>query len=259
MIHASLCSGDVFSVENDARDRTRMIKVILFDTFGTIADWRSSIARESEDLALSKGLSNFDGDGFARAWRAGYAPGMARVTAGKEPFVSIDFIHRQRLDEILPDFGLAMLTEDERSHLNLAWHRLTPWSDSLLGLRRIKTKFMISPLSNGSLTLLATMAKRAGLPWDFIFSSDMHRAFKPDPAVYQNAARLLNLEPNNIMMAAAHNADLEAARNEGMRTAYINRPTEYGVDQKADFAATSDWDLITSSVEDLAHQLGCGP
>ena len=116
---------------------------------------------------------------------------------------------------------------------------------------------MISPLSNGSLMLLATMAKRAGLPWDFIFSSDMHRAFKRDPAVYQNAIRLLHLEPEQIMMAAAHNDDLEAARNEGMQTAYINRPTEYGIDQKADFAATSDWNIIANSVEDLADQLAC--
>jgi 2-haloacid dehalogenase len=116
---------------------------------------------------------------------------------------------------------------------------------------------MISPLSNGSLMLLATMAKRAGLPWDFIFSSDMHRAFKRDPAVYQNAIRLLHLEPEQIMMAAAHNDDLEAARNEGMQTAYINRPTEYGIDQKADFAATSDWNIIANSVKDLADQLAC--
>ena len=234
-----------------------MIKAVLFDTFGTIVDWRSSIAKESKELARSKGVNDFDGDAFARAWRAGYAPGMARVTAGKEAFVSIDFIHRQRLDEILPEFGLSMLDEDERAHLNLAWHRLDPWPDSLPGLTRIKSKFMISPLSNGSLMLLATMAKRAGIPWDFIFSSDMHRAFKRDPAVYQNAIRLLHLEPEQVMMAAAHNDDLAAARNEGIQTAYINRPTEYGIDQRVDFAATSDWTIITDSVEDLADQLGC--
>ena len=150
-----------------------------------------------------------------------------------------------------------MLDENERAHLNLVWHRLDPWPDSVSGLTRIRSKFMISPLSNGSLMLLATMAKRAGLPWDFIFSSDMHRAFKRDPAVYQNAIRLLHLEPKQIMMAAAHNDDLEAARNEGMQTAYINRPTEYGIDQRADVAATSKWNIIANSVEDLADQLAC--
>ncbi len=234
-----------------------MIKAVLFDTFGTIVDWRSSIAQESEELALSKGLVDFDGDAFARAWRAGYAPGMARVTSGEEPFVSIDFIHRQRLDEILPEFGLAMLNEEERTGLNLAWHRLNPWPDSLPGLTRIRSNFMISPLSNGSLMLLATMAKRACLPWDFIFSSDIHRAFKPDPAVYQSAIRLLHLEADQVMMAAAHNDDLEAARKQGMQTAYVNRPTEYGIDQKVDFAATSDWNFIATCVEDLADQLDC--
>ena len=234
-----------------------MIKAVLFDTFGTIVDWRSSIAREGEAVAARKGVTGFDGDGFARAWRAGYRPGMARVTKGERPFVSIDVIHRERLDEILPEFGLPMLDDAERYHLNRAWHRLTPWPDSVPGLKRIKSKYLISPLSNGSIVLLSTIAKRAGIPWDFIFSSDMHRAFKRDPAVYQNAIRLLHLEPEQVMMAAAHNDDLAAARNEGMQTAYINRPTEYGIDQRVDFAATSDWTIITDSVEDLADQLGC--
>ena len=187
-----------------------MIKAVLFDTFGTIVDWRSSIAREGVVVAAQKGVADFDGDGFARAWRAGYRPGMARVTAGERPWVSIDVIHRERLEEILPQFGLPMLDEAERDHLNCAWHRLTPWPDSVPGLKRIKSKFLISPLSNGSVVLLSTIAKRAGIPWDFIFSSDMHRAFKRNPAVYQNAIRLLGMAPDEIMMTAAHNDDLEA-------------------------------------------------
>lgn len=236
-----------------------MIKFVLFDTFGTIVDWRSSIAREATALAKTKGIEDFDGDKFARSWRAGYRPGMARVTSGERSFVSIDVIYRERLDEILPEFGLALIDEAERDNLNRAWHRLTPWPDSIPGLKRIKSKYMISPLSNGSITLLATMAKRAGIPWDFIFSSDMHRAFKRNPAVYQNAIRLLGVAPDEIMMTAAHNDDLEAARKEGMRTAYINRPYEYGIDQKADFEATSDWDIISDTVEGVADGLGCPP
>ena len=234
-----------------------MIKAVLFDTFGTIVDWRSSIAREGAAIALQQGLTEFDSDGFARAWRAGYRPGMARVTGGERSWVSIDVIHRERLDEILPQFGLPMLDEAERDHLNRAWHRLTPWPDSVPGLQRIKSKFLISPLSNGSVVLLSTIAKRAGIPWDFIFASDMHRAFKRNPAVYQNAIRLLGMAPDEIMMTAAHNDDLEAARKEGMRTAYINRPTEYGIDQTVDFKATSDWDIITDTVEGVADELDC--
>ena len=234
-----------------------MIKAVLFDTFGTIVDWRSSIAREGEAFAKANGVKGFDSDGFARAWRAGYRPGMARVISGDRSFVSIDTINRERLDEIVDEFGLSMLDEKERDFLNRAWHRLTPWPDSVPGLTRIKSKYMISPLSNGSVMLLATMAKRSGIPWDFIFSSDMHRAFKRDPAVYQNAIRLLGMKPQEIMMTAAHNDDLEAARKEGMQTAYINRPYEYGADQKTDFEASSDWDIIADTVEGVADQLGC--
>ena len=233
------------------------VKAILFDTFGTISDWRSSIARQATAVAHQKGLQDFDGDAFARAWRAGYRPGMAKVKSGERPWTPIDVIHRERLEEILPQFNLDMLNEDERVDLNEAWHRIDPWPDSIPGLLRLKTKYLISPLSNGSLTLLSSMAKRAGIPWDFVFSSDMHKAYKRDPAVYRNAIALLGMEPGEVMMGAAHNDDLEAARAEGMRTAYINRPTEYGVDQTVDFEATSDWDVIVDSVEGAADAMGC--
>lgn len=233
------------------------VKAILFDTFGTITDWRSSIAAEGAAVAAAKGLEKFDGDAFARAWRAGYRPGMAPVISGEREWTPIDVIHRERLDEILPQFGLDMLNEEERRHLNNAWHRINPWPDSIPGLLRLKKKFFIAPLSNGSLTLLAGMAKRAGIPWDFVFSSDMHKAYKRDPRVYNNAVALLGFEPGEVMMGAAHNDDLEAAREQGLRTAYINRPTEYGVDQKKDFEATSDWDIVTTTVEGVAEAMGC--
>lgn len=232
------------------------VKAIVFDTFGTITDWRSSIAAEGTRIAAQKGIVDFDGDAFARAWRAGYRPGMARVMSGERDWVPVDVIHRERLDEIIADFGLDMLTEDERVHLNEAWHRINPWADSIPGLLRIKKAYLIAPLSNGSLVLLSSMAKRAGIPWDFVFSSDMHKAYKRDPKVYQNAIALLGYQPHEVMMGAAHNDDLEAAREQGMRTAYINRPTEYGVDQTVDFEATSDWDIITDSVEGVADALG---
>lgn len=233
------------------------VKAIVFDTFGTITDWRASVAREGEMVARAKGLKDFDGDAFSRAWRAGYRPGMKRVISGEREWTPIDVIHRERLDEILPTFGLDMLNEEERQDLNKAWHRINPWPDSIPGLLRLKKNFFIAPLSNGSLTLLAGMAKRAGLPWDFVFSSDMHKAYKRDPKVYQNAVALLGYQPDEVMMGAAHNDDLEAARAQGLRTAYINRPTEYGVDQVKDFNAESDWDIIADSVEDVAKALGC--
>lgn len=233
------------------------VKAILFDTFGTVVDWRSSIDAEITKIAKARGVPDCDGDAFARAWRAGYHPGMARVTSGARAWVPVDVIHRERLDEILPEFGLNDLSEVERQDLNLAWHRLNPWLDSIPGLIRLKSKYLIAPLSNGSLTCLAGMAKRAGIPWDFVFSSDMHQAYKTNPKVYRNAIQLLGLAPHQVMMAAAHNHDLAAARAEGMPTAYINRPTEYGIDQKKDMTAESDWDIVTESIEEVATALGC--
>lgn len=233
------------------------VKVLLFDTFGTVVDWRGSVARMGERRAGAKGIEGVDWEAFARAWRAGYRPGMAPVISGERPWTTIDVIHRERLDEILETFGVAdKFDEAERADFNLAWHRLDPWPDSIPGLLRLKTKFMISPLSNGSLILLTAMAKRAGIPWDFVFSSDTFKAFKRDPKVYLGAIALLGLEPGEVMMCAAHNDDLEAARSHGMRTAYVNRPYEYGADQKKDFEAESDWDIITDGIDGIADALG---
>lgn len=234
------------------------VKAVVFDTFGTITDWRGSVTRMGEALAKKKGIDGVDWEAFARAWRAGYRPGLHRVISGQRAWTPLDVIHRERLEEILPEFGLdGVFSEDEKTEINLFWHRLSPWPDSIPGLLRLKKKFLIAPLSNGSLMLLANMAKNAGLPWDFIYSSDMHMAYKRDPEVYRNAVRLLGVKPGEVMMGAAHNDDLEAARKEGLRTAYINRPTEYGVDQVKDFEATSNYDVIVDSVEDLAEALGC--
>lgn len=232
------------------------VKALLFDTFGTIVDWRGSIARTGERLARQKGIDHVDWDAFARAWRAGYKPGMARVQSGERSWVSVDVIHRERLDDILDAFGIGhFFDETERADFNLVWHRLDPWPDSVPGLLQLKPTHLISPLSNGSLILLSSMAKRAGIPWDFIFSSNTFNAYKPDAAVYLGAIRLLDLKPEEVMMVAAHNDDLAAARSHGMRTAYINRPYEYGVDQKADFEATENWDIITDTVSGVADAL----
>lgn len=233
------------------------VKVILFDTFGTIVDWRGSITRMGERLAAEKGITGADWEAFARAWRAGYHPGMAKIKSGERPWTTIDVIHRERLEEILPEFGLGeAFSDDEKADINLMWHRLDPWPDSVPGLRRLSANFLLSPLSNGSTVLLANMAKRAGIPWNFVLASDTFKAFKMDAAVYLGAIDLLGLEPGEIMLGAAHNDDLAAARSHGMRTAYINRPTEYGTEQSKDFEATEDWDVVTDSVERLATRMG---
>ena len=234
------------------------VKALLFDTFGTVVDWRGSVARQAAKAVAAKGIEAFDGDAFARAWRAGYFPGMAPVISGERGWTPIDIIHRERLDVILEEFGVAdAFDEAERVDLNLAWHRLDPWPDSVPGLRRLAQRYIIGPLSNGSTPLLVNMAKRAGIPWDVIMSSDATRGYKPDPRTYLGACEQMGLRPDQVMMCAAHNNDLEAAASHELRTAYINRPYEYGPDQERDFEATGDWDIITDGIEGIADALGC--
>ena len=233
------------------------VKALLFDTFGTVVDWRGSVTRMGERLAAQKGIEGIDWEAFARAWRAGYRPGMAPVISGERPWTPIDVIHREILEEILVTFCISEnFSDEEKSDMTLMWHRLDPWPDSVPGLLRLKRAYIIGPLSNGATQLLVNMAKRAGIPWDLILSSDITRAYKRDPRAYQAAIAALGMEPGEVMLCAAHNDDLAAAAGQGMRTAYINRPTEYGADQTRDFEATSNWDIVTDQIGGIADALG---
>lgn len=228
------------------------VQVLAFDVFGTVVDWHGSIVREVE--ALYPGV---DGDAFARAWRAGYQPAMARVTSGELGWTLIDDLHRMILDEILPRFGLEGLGDEARQHLNRVWHRLDPWPDSVAGLVRLKRKFTICTLSNGNLGLLTDMAKRAGLPWDCLLSAEVFRAYKPSPATYLGAAKVFDLAPEQVMLVAAHHDDLAAARACGLHTAYVERPYEFGARQPKDVSPQQGNSLHCVSLVDLAEQLGC--
>jgi len=232
------------------------IKAVIFDTFGTVVDWRTSIARESVTAAGSIGITEFDGEAFADAWRAGYAPKMKEVRDGTRPWTTNDVLHRERLEDIIPDFGLSSLDEAARDDLNRAWHRLSPWPDSVPGITRLKDRFVVSTFSNGSLGLLVNMSKNAGLPWDAILCSDVFRAFKPAQECYLGAIDLLGGEPQSLMLCAAHNYDLSRGRKFGMQTAYVNRPTEYGPKQTTDLKAEQDWEIIASNIEEVADGLG---
>ena len=227
-------------------------RVLAFDIFGTVVDWHTSIAREVQTLR-----PGVDGGAFANAWRAGYAPAMQRVMRGELGWTLIDDLHRMILDGILPDFGLQDLDDDERRHLNTAWHRLDPWPDSVAGLTRLKTRYTLCTLSNGNLGLLANMAKRAGLPWDCILSAEVFRAYKPDPATYLGVAKVFDVLPQQVMMVATHQNDLDAARNCGLQTAYIERPFEFGPDQAKDNHPNPANTLHATDLLQLADHLGC--
>jgi 2-haloacid dehalogenase len=182
---------------------------------------------------------------------------MDAVRSGASPWMRVDAIYGTKLDAILPKFGLEALSRADRSHLVRVWHRLRPWPDSVAGLMRLGTKFVIAPLSNSDFDCLVAMAKHSALPWDAIFCAELFRHYKPDAEVYRGALALLNLGPHDVMMVAAHNYDLREARSHGMRTAFVGRPTEYGPGQTTDLAAESDWDVITDSFTGLALALGC--
>jgi 2-haloacid dehalogenase len=202
-------------------------KILAFDVFGTVVDWHGSVAAEAQAL-----IPSLDGEAFALAWRRGYQPAMAQVMArlrdGTGGFAVIDDLHRQILDGILLEFGITHLTEAQKQHLNLAWHRLKAWPDVVAGLTQLKRQFTICTLSNGNIGLLTNMAKNAGLPWDCILSAEVFKAYKPDPATYLGVARVFDVAPHDVMLVAAHQDDLVAARNCGLQTAYIERPLEFG-------------------------------
>ena len=231
-------------------------KALVFDVFGTVVDWHGSVAREVRQLAREKGL-RVNAVKFAKAWRAGYRPAMDRVRRGEALFEKIDVIHRAILEDLLKQFKVTALTEEEKSHLNRVWHRLKPWPDSVRGIKRLKARFIIATLSNGNTGLLVNMAKHGGLPWDCVFSSDTFQHFKPDPEMYLGAADRLDLRPEEVMMVAAHKADLRAAAQCGLKTAFVKRPHEYGRNNNPDLASEAEFSINAESFLDLADQLGC--
>lgn len=228
------------------------VEAMLFDVFGTCVDWRSTIVREGEQLNRDKGL-DLDWTAFADAWRSMYQPAMERVRDGSRPWVALDDLHRESLDGLAGQFDLTRFSESDLDHLNRVWHRLEPWPDTVAGLNALRQRFIVAPLSNGNVALLVNMAKRSGMPWDVILGAEVARCYKPLPPAYLSAAALLRLQPEQCMMVAAHNSDLAAARDCGMRTAFVCRPTEYGSAQSSDLRATDDWDIITDSFIELAR------
>jgi 2-haloacid dehalogenase len=227
------------------------IEVLAFDVFGTVVDWHGSIRREVE-----RDFPGIDGDAFARAWRAGYKPAMARVMRGEQGWTLIDDLHRGILDEILPRFGLAHLDEARRAHLNRVWHRLDPWPDVVEGLARLRRRRLVCTLSNGNLGLLARLSHHGGLAWDCVLSAEVFRAYKPDPATYLGVARVFDVAPQRVMLVAAHHDDLGAARACGLRTAYIERPLEFGAAQPKDVSPREGNDLHCRDLHALADLLG---
>ena len=230
------------------------VVALTFDVFGTVVDWRTSIIREGRLVSQAKGLE-VDWERFADRWRSGYGPAMNQVRSGELPWMKIDQLHRRILDDLVIEFDLSDLSEAEIDDLNRVWHRLIPWPDTVLGLGRLKSKFVLSTLSNGNVSLLTNMAKNAGLPWDCVLSAELSGHYKPDAEVYEKAADLLSLPPNRIMMVAAHKGDLRAAQRVGFKAAWVPRPLEYGPSRTIDTTPDPEFDYTATDFLDLAAQL----
>lgn len=231
------------------------VTLMVFDTFGTVVDWRSVVIAEGERLGAAKG-STVDWAAFADEWRGAYGPSMNKVRSGELPWTKLDVLHRMSLDALLAKHGITSLSEAEKAEFNRAWHRGRPWPDSVPGLTRLKTRFTIAPLSNGNISLLTNMAKRGGLPWDCILGAELVRHYKPDPEVYLSPVRFFDLTPPQVMFVAAHLSDLQGPKKLGLRTAYVHRPYEGGSSGRGTMPAAGSFDLIVNDLRELATQLG---
>ncbi|MBZ9799104.1 haloacid dehalogenase type II [Mesorhizobium sp. ES1-4] len=233
------------------------VRALVFDVFGTVVDWRSGVARDAETFLKRHGAGSVSPTAFADAWRRRYSPAMEEIRNGRRPFERLDVLHRENLEAVLPEFGIApaSVPAAELDELSRAWHRLDPWPDAVAGLTRLKARYIIAPLSNGNIALMLNMAKRSGIPWDAILGAEVVKAYKPAPEAYLRTADVLAMRSNEICLVAAHNGDLAAARACGLRTAFVFRPTEHGSGQTTDLHPVQDWDMVIGDFLEMAERL----
>ena len=233
------------------------VKALVFDVFGTVVDWRTSLISDFTRWSGTRGIKA-DWTVLVDGWREVYQASMDEVRKHPERgYKILDTLHRESLEKLVAQLSITGLTDADLHHLTMGWHRLHPWPDSIAGLTRLKKKFIISPLSNGNVALLTEMAKFAGLPWDLVMSAELFEHYKPDPETYLGAARLLCLKPEQVMMVAAHNNDLRAAQKNGLKTAFVLRPTEYGPLQNRIIKPDGEWDIVAKDFGGIADKLGC--
>ena len=233
------------------------VQVLAVDVFGTTVDWWTGVARQVDQIAVERG-ARLDGGELASAWRARYLPSVAAVRKGRRPWAHLDTLHRESLDDLLNEFGVAAeFDEDARHRMVLAWRRLPPWPDVEEGLRRLRTRYSVVALSNGGFAMLTHLLKNMKLSFDAIISAEMARTYKPGPTPYRLAAELLDVAPERVLMVACHSWDLDGARIAGLRTAFVERPSEKGPRKAGDRATDTTCDVACASFTDLAQSLDC--
>jgi 2-haloacid dehalogenase len=234
---------------------TTNVRAFIFDVFGTVVDWRGSIIRQCQEFGRVKGI-DADWGAFADAWRGKYRPYMDKVRHGELPWTNLDALHRMGLEDVLNEFEIHGLSDEEKREMNRYWHYLRPWADSVPGLYRLKDRYIIAPISNGNIALMTDMAKYAGLPWDCILGAEVARHYKPDPESYLTAVELLGLHPEQVVMTAAHQPDLLASQKVGLKTAFVPRPMEHGPDRTPDPTPDPSFNVVATSFVDLAGKVG---
>ena len=228
------------------------VQALVFDTYGTVVDWRGGVLEVARGLRGVRGLA-VDWDAFLVDWDT--RPILDLINTGQMPWMTMEAVHRHALGLSLARFGMAGLTDGEIDQLVTARWRLRPWPDSVPGLTRLKARYVISPLSNASFVGMVKLAKFAGLPWDCVITAENARFYKPHPDVYRTAVSLLGLRPEQVLMVAAHNYDLRAAQEQGLLTAFVPRPTEHGPGQTTDLTPEGQWTIVAADFVDLAAQL----
>jgi 2-haloacid dehalogenase len=231
------------------------VKALAFDVFGTVVDWRGCVIRDGEALTRRTSVK-VDWGAFADAWRGEYAPSMRPIRDGERPWVNLDVLHFENLLATTKRFGVEGLSEQDLKWLNLTWHRLDPWPDAAEGIARLKRKYVVVTLSNGNIALTVDLIRHGKLPFDTVLGAEVAQKYKPHPQAYLTTVSLLQLEPSQVMMVAAHNSDLRGATGAGLRSAFVIRPTQYGPSVKKDLSPEDDWDVVATDFVDLAEKLG---
>jgi len=235
-------------------------RALLFDVFGTLVDWRSSVSRSLEMFFSAPDTqmlvpNDTCWETLALDWRGRYQPSMESVRRGLREFVILDTLHRESLEATLAEHGIGPLNDSQLEQLTHVWHRLDAWPEVPDAMNTLRRQKVLAAVSNGNTQLLRNLSLYARLNWHVSLGAEPARAYKPQAEVYLQSAAMLTLEPSQCMMVAAHNDDLTAARALGFRTAYINRPTEYGSRQTHDRGPTSDWDIAVESLAEFVDYL----
>jgi 2-haloacid dehalogenase len=230
------------------------MRVLLFDVFGTLVDWRSSLIEIAEAAAARTGRPA-DWAGIVDDWRRAYQPAMDQVRRGAT-WRDLDSLQRETLTGVLDRRGVRLPATDQESLVH-GWRRLRPWPDSREGLDRLRCRHVTATLSNGHLALLADLLKFADLRVDAVLSAQLAASYKPEPRVYLTALHLLDCQPGEAGMVAAHPSDLQAAATLGLRPIFVRRPLEWGPRVPPVDPPALDGLLETGGLDQLAESLGC--